>query len=170
MDAAYEFLGRAKAKRRDFWSDRHGLVTIFSMDYEQYAANFFVQPAPEPRYEFTGSFGTTLFYEDFAAAVAYFTAVLGPPAYVEGAGTRGWPIGGGWLTLLQGHAGNPQNVEITFTVATPAEADRLHAAFLAAGGQGEPPSNPLMYAPIRYSAVTTPQGTPLLVISPLPTA
>ncbi len=138
-----------------------------TMEYEQYAATFFVQPAPEPRFEFTGSFGTTLFYEDYEAAVAFFTAVLGPPAYVEDTGTRGWPIGGGWLTLLHGQTGNPQNVEITFTMATPAEAEKLHAAFIAAGGQGEPPSDQLMYAPIRYCAVTSPQGTPLLVISPL---
>ena len=139
------------------------------MDYKAYQDSFFVQPAPEPCFQFSGLFGATLFYEDFDEAVAFFTAVFGPPAYVEGPGTRGWPIGDGWLTLLQGKAGNPQNVEITFTVATPAEADRLHAAFLAAGGQGDAPSNQLMYAPIRYGAVTSPQGTHLLVISPLPT-
>ena len=138
------------------------------MDYENYLAQFFADPAPEPRFEFTGTFGTTLFYEDFAEAVAFFTAVFGPPSYVEGAGTRGWPVGDGWLTLLQGQAGNPQNVEITFTVATPNEAERLHAAFIAAGGQGEPPYDQLMYVPIRYCSVTSPQDTPLLVISPLP--
>ena len=138
------------------------------MDYTQYQKAFFTQPQPEPRFAFTGLFGATLFYEDFATAVAYYTQVLGPPAYVEGPGTRGWHIGQGWLTLLQGSAGNPQNVEITFTVATPAEADKLQAAFTAAGGQGAPPSNQLMYAPIRYCPVTTPQGTAVLIISPLP--
>ena len=138
------------------------------MEYEQYAAKFFVQPAPEPRFEFTGLFGTTLYYEDYEAAVAYFTAVFGPPTYVEGPGTRGWPIGDGWLTLLQGKSGNPKNIEITFVMSTPVEADKLHAAFIAAGGQGDAPSNQLMYAPIRYGSVMTPQGTPLLVISPLP--
>lgn len=138
------------------------------MEYAQYQESFFVKPRPEPRFHFTGVFGVTLFYEAFTEAVAYFTAVLGPPAYVEGTGTRGWPVGAGWLTLLQGSAGNPQNVEITFTVDTPAAAERLHAAFLQAGGQGEAPSDQLMYAPIRYCAVTSPQGTPLLVISPLP--
>ena len=139
-----------------------------AMEYEQYVAKFFVHPAPEPRFEFTGSFGATLFYEDYEAAVAFFTAVLGLPTYVEGTGTRGWPIGDGWLTLLHGQAGNPQNVEITFNMTTPAEAEKLHNAFIAAGGQGEAPSNQLMYVPIRYCAVTSPQGTPLLVISPLP--
>jgi hypothetical protein len=136
------------------------------MDYEQYRANYFVQPVPEPRFKFTGAFGTTLFYEDFSAAVAYFTAVLGSPAYEEGPGTRGWPIGNGWLTLLQGKSGNPQNIEITFAVSTPAEADKLQAAFIAAGGKGEAPSDQLMYAPIRSCSVTTPQGTALLIISP----
>ena len=139
------------------------------MNYAQYQQAFFTQPPPQPRFSFSGTFGVTLFYEDFETAVAYYTTVLGPPAYAEGAGTRGWPIGQGWLTLLQGNAGNPQNIEITFIVSTPAEAERLQTAFIAAGGQGDTPTNQLMYAPIRYCPVTTPQGTNLLIISPLST-
>ena len=142
---------------------------MLTMNVEQYQQAYFTQPPPEPRFKFSGTFGVTLFYEAFETAVAYFSTVLGPPAYEEGPGTRGWPVGKGWLTLLQGSAGNPQNVEVTFTVATPAEVDKLHAAFVAAGGQGDAPSNQLMYARIRYGSVTTPQGTSLLIISPFPT-
>ncbi|MCB0114360.1 MAG: hypothetical protein KDD84_09730 [Caldilineaceae bacterium] len=110
-------------------------------------------------------FGVTLYFEDYEAAVAYYTRVLGPPAYVEGSATRGWPIGDGWLTLLQGSFGSPQNVEITLQMATPAEAERLQRAFIAAGGEGPEPSDQLMYRSIRYCPVRDPFGTQLLIIS-----
>ena len=87
--------------------------------------------------------------------------------YSEGKSTRGWPIGTGWLTLLRGKAGNPKNVEVTLIVATPAEADALQQAFIAAGGEGPTPSDELMYAPVRYCAVQDPFGVDLLIISPL---
>ena len=135
------------------------------MGYETYRKKYFTDPPPEPRYNFTGSFGVTLFYQDYDAAIVYYEQVLGPPAYVEEKGTRGWRIGKGWLTLLWGQSGNPRNVEITFLVATPEEAESLQRAFIGAGGQGEPPSDQLMYEPIRYCAVTDPFGTELLIIS-----
>ena len=138
------------------------------MDYQSYQEKYFTNPPPEPRFNFSGAFGTTLFYQDYQAAIAYYERVLGPPGYVEGAGTRGWRIGAGWLTLLQGQSGNPTNVEVTLVVDTPAEAEALQAAFIAAGGQGPPPTDALMYAPIRYCAVVDPFGVGLLVISPLP--
>ena len=134
------------------------------MNYEEYRSACFVSPAPEPRYRFEGSFGVTLFYEDFEAAVEYYRRVLGPPAYVEGAGTRGWPIGSGWLTLLRGSSGNPRNVEVTFQVETPAEAERLQRAFIEAGGKGQAPTDELMYEPIRYCPVRDPFGTQLLIV------
>ena len=137
------------------------------MDYETYKQNFYADPAPEPRYHFTGIFGSTLFYEDYHAAVAFYEQVLGPPAYLEDQGTRGWRIGEGWLTLLWGKSGNPTNVEITFRVATPEEAEALHRAFIEAGGEGPAPSDELMYEPVRFCAVTDPFGVGLLIISPL---
>jgi hypothetical protein len=137
------------------------------MDFDAYARSYFVQPAPQPRFRFTGSFGASVFYEDFAAAIAYYERVLGPPAYVEGAGTRGWPIGSGWLTLLQGSQGNPQNVEITFELPTPAEAEALQSAFITAGASGLEPSDQLMYRPVRYCPVTDPFGLMVMIISPL---
>jgi hypothetical protein len=50
---------------------------------------------------------------------------------------------------------------------TPAEAERLQAAFIKAGGSGEPPSDELMYEPIRFCAVQDPFGTSILVVSDL---
>jgi hypothetical protein len=91
---------------------------------------------------------------------------LEPPAYVEGKGTRGWQIGSGWLTLLQGKAGNPQNVEITLQVETSEEAEKLQQAFIAAGGKGSAPSDEYMYVPIRSCPVRDLFGTEILIISP----
>ena len=137
------------------------------MDYETYRKNYFVDPPPESRYRFTGHFGVTLFYEDYESAIVYYEQVLGPPAYVEGKGTRGWRIGDGWLTLLWGTVGNPCNVEVTFVIATPQEAESMQSAFIEAGGKGESPSDQLMYQPIRYCAVVDPFGVDLLIVSPL---
>lgn len=137
------------------------------MDYDAYRSTYFADPIPEPGYRFKGSFGVTLYFEDYEAAVDYYEAVLGPPAYVEGQWTRGWQIGAGWLTLLKGKGGSPMNVEITFALETPEEAEALQRAFLAAGGQGPAPSDQLMYTPIRSCPVTDPFGTEILVIGPL---
>jgi hypothetical protein len=137
------------------------------MNYQEYRAAYFVDPMPEPRYRFSGSFGVTLFFEEFDPAVDYYRQVLGPPAYAEGEGTRGWAIGSGWLTLLGGRSGNPQNVEVTLQVETPEEAERLQRAFIEAGGEGPAPSDQLMYEPIRSCPVRDPFGTELLIISPL---
>jgi hypothetical protein len=138
------------------------------MDYEEYRKNHFVAPQPEPRFRFVDSFGVTLFFEDYEPAVKYYEQVLGPPGYVEGDGTKGWAIGIGWLTLLRGREGNPRNVEITFEVETPLEAEKFQRAFIEAGAEGEEPSDQLMYRSIRFCPVVDPFGTNLLIISPLP--
>lgn len=137
------------------------------MDYEAYRSAYFAEPAPAPRYRFSGSFGVTLYFEDYEAAVAYYEEVLGPPAYVEGEGTRGWPIGAGWLTLLFGRSGNPRNVEVTFQMEDQEEAEQLQRAFIAAGGEGPAPSDQLMYRPVRSCPVRDPFGTELLIVAPL---
>lgn len=137
------------------------------MEYEDYRKAYFTDPIPEPRYRFSGDFGVTLYYEQYASVVAYYQQVLGPPAYVEGEGTRGWQIGSGWLTLLQGKSGSPSNVEITFRMETPQEAERLQKAFIDAGGTGPAPSDQLMYEPTRSCPMRDPFGTDLLIISPL---
>ncbi|MGD8395121.1 MAG: hypothetical protein PVF43_06570 [Candidatus Eiseniibacteriota bacterium] len=138
------------------------------MDFAEYRRKYFVDPAPSPRFAFEGSFNVALFIEDYEAAIDYYTGVLGPPAYVEGAGTRSWPIGRGWLTLLRGKAGAPRNVEILLAMETPEEAERLQAALIAAGGTGPAPSDQLMHRPIRSCPLVDPFGTELQVIAPLP--
>ncbi len=137
------------------------------MDFETYKQNFYTDPSPEPRYNFTGAFGVALFYENYEEVIAYYSQVLGPPAYMEGTGTRGWHIGMGWLTLFKAKAGTPSNVEITLEVETPQDAEALQRAFIEAGGRGDDPSDQLMYVPIRYCPVTDPFGTEIIVISPL---
>jgi hypothetical protein len=137
------------------------------VDYDSYQKAHFADPPPEPRYRFRGSFGITLYCEDFDEAVSYYAKVLGPPNYVQGKGTRGWRIGDGWLTLLQGKTGNPRNVEITFQMETPEQAEMLQRAFIEAGGKGTAPSDQLMYVPVRSCPVVDPFGVEILIISPL---
>lgn len=67
------------------------------MDFETYRKRFFANPSPQQRFEFAGLFGLTLYFEYYEAAVAYYQKVLGPPAYIEGEGTKGWQIGTTWL-------------------------------------------------------------------------
>ncbi len=137
------------------------------MDYDSYRAAHFVDPEPEPRFRFAGIHGATLFFTDFQAAVDYYRSVLGEPVYVEGHGTRGWRIGPTWLTLLAGGHGAPENAEVPIVMASPSEAERLQAAFIAAGGTGPHPSDQLMYRPVRSCPVTDPFGTELLIYAPL---
>src|SRR5262245_40381046 len=66
------------------------------MDFDAYRQAYFVDPPPPQRHRFSGSVGVTVYFEDFERAVGFYTRVLGPPHYVEGDGTRGWPIGSGW--------------------------------------------------------------------------
>ncbi len=137
------------------------------MNYDEYRNAYFTDPIPKPRYHFSGTFGVTLYFEKFDLAVDYYQQVLGPPAYVEGKKTRGWQIGNGWLTLLEGKSGNPRNVEVTLQMETPEDAETLHRSFIEAGGKGPAPSDELMYEPIRSCPVRDPFGTEILIISPL---
>lgn len=137
------------------------------MEYEEYRRKYFVDPPPEPRYEFAGIHGIALYYEDYDRAVAFYQEVLGPPVYVEGMGTRSWAVGDTWLTLLKGRNGNPVGVEVPFVTSTPAEADRLQAAFISAGATGAEPIDTFMGVPVRYCPVRDPLGVELLVYCPL---
>lgn len=140
------------------------------MDARNDPDRFFTRPAPEPRFAFRGILGEALYFAEFEAAVAYYERVLGPPGYAEGSGTCGWRIGATWLTLLRGADGAPRNVEVQLVVETPAEAERLQAAFVSAGGTGSPPADAVMYQPVRSCPVTDPFGTALLITAPRPTA
>jgi hypothetical protein len=68
---------------------------------------------------------------------------------------------------LKGETGNPLNLEITFVMSSPMQAEALQRAFIDGGGSGPSPSDELMYEPIRYCAVTDPFGVNILVISTL---
>ncbi len=137
------------------------------MDYDSYRKQFVVDPPPPPRFAYEEINGVALFFAEYEAAVSYYEAVLGPPGYVEGRYTRSWRLGPSWLTLLKGQAGSPQNVEVILNMTTPADAEALQQALIAAGGTGEAPSDQLMFNPIRYCPVRDPFGTNLLIISPL---
>ena len=76
-------------------------------------------------------------------------------------------MGNTWLTLFPEKAGAPKNAEIHFYMKTPAEAERLQAAFIEAGGSGQPPVDALMFEPIRFCALQDPFGTKILVVSRL---
>lgn len=133
------------------------------MDYATYRHAYFSDPPPEPRFDLRGVGGATLYFSDYDEAVEFYTGVLGRPAYAEGLGTRGWKLGETWLTLLAGGDGAPRNVEVSIVASTPAEAERLQAAFIEAGATGPHPENGLMYEPVRLCPVTDPFGTELLI-------
>ncbi len=133
------------------------------MNAEEYKASYLVNPPPKPRYQFTGAFYPTLYYEDYAAAVEFYTRVLGIPGYQEGEGTRGWQIGEGWLTLLRGQRGNPANIELMLEVGSIAEAERLHGSMLQAGASGTEPVDQIMYQPIRYCHAIDPFGVDIVI-------
>jgi catechol 2,3-dioxygenase-like lactoylglutathione lyase family enzyme len=139
------------------------------MEFDAYQQSYFADPQPAPRFDYAGLHGATLFYQDYAAAVDFYTQVFGPPAYLEGPHTRGWRLGDTWLTLLKGD-GRPQHVEVALSMRTPAAAEAVQAAFAAAGGRATPPSDQLMYAPIRYCPATDPFGTAWLITAPLEAA
>ncbi len=54
-------------------------------------------------------------------------------------------------------------MEVPFFIETPEEVDRLYEAFVAAGAKGEPPTNELMYEPVRMCVLTDPFGVSILV-------
>ena len=135
------------------------------MDYAAYQKTYFVDPPPEPRFAYSGVFGVALFFERYEEAVAFYSRVLGPPAYVEGDSTRGWSVGGSWLTLFPAREGNPCNTEVTLVMESPAEAERLQSAFIEAGGRGEEPFDDLMYEPLRLCPVADPFGTTFLIVA-----
>lgn len=135
------------------------------MDFDAYQKAYFLNPQPQPRFKFTGSFGITLYYQNFEAAVAFYEQVLGSAGYQEGDSTRGWSVGQGWLTLLRGNQGNPRNVEISFELESVQEAEALQRAFITAGAQGSEPSDQLMYTPVRICPVTDPFGVDVMIFA-----
>ena len=73
-------------------------------------------------------------------------------------GARAGRLGDTWLTVFPAKDGAPSNVEVLLYLQTAKEVDRLHAAMVAAGGEGELPVDTLMYAPVRIGMVKDPFG------------
>lgn len=148
-------------------ASRRRLGYAWGMDEDAYRRAYYTDPAPPPRFPMVGLAGVSLYIERYEEAVAFYTAVLGQPAYVEGQWTHGWQIGSGWLTLFPAQANGPANMDVTVRVASPSDVAALREAFVAAGATGDPPSDQLMYEAVRYAQINDPFGTIWIIISPL---
>lgn len=105
----------------------------------------------------------SLYIHRFDEAVAFYSRVFGPPAYVESE-LRGWNMGATWLTVFRGADGpggnaDPRNIEFAVQVASPAEVDRLVARLVDAGARVfSAPRDTRMYEPMRFACVDDPFG------------
>ena len=135
------------------------------MDYEAYRKAYFTDPTPEILYGFGKFFGFALFFEKYEEAAAFYSSVLGPPAYVEGEFTRGWQLGTVWLTILKSSSGRPKNTEIQLVMTSDEDAEKLRQAFLEAGGSAEEPEKVLMYEPLKVYSMSDPFGTAYLLVT-----
>lgn len=138
------------------------------MDFEEYQKKYYADPQPEHKFAYSGILGMTLYYQDYTSALDFFRKVFGEPAYVEGEYTHGWKIGESWLTVFPSKVGSPLNVEVPIYMRTPEEVDRLYAAFIAAGAEGNSPVDTLMYVPVRMTVVTDPFGVQFALVAKRP--
>lgn len=138
------------------------------MDFETYKKKYFTDPAPEPRFGFKGILGTAVYYQDYAAALAFFEQVFGAPAYVEGEFTHAWQLGNTWLTVFPAKQGSPSNVEVMVYLKDAKEVDRLYAEMIAAGASGEPPVDTLMFVPVRIATLQDPFGGQFSLAAEIP--
>jgi uncharacterized glyoxalase superfamily protein PhnB len=140
------------------------------MDYKSYRKQNFVDPPPEQRFAFSGLYGATLYYQDYQAALDFYSKVFGQPQYKEGENTHGWQIGETYLTLFPSKEGNPRNLEVGFYVQTREEVLRLYEAFLSAGAKAvQPPEDNLMYGPVNLAFLNDPFGVSIMLACWLPT-
>ena len=130
-------------------------------------------------YNIIGLNYVTMYLKDYEEAVAFYTQIFGPPPTNAPNGLLlwGWQLGSTWLTIFPSQEGtqpdsNPRNAEFAIQVGTPADVDRLHAAFIAAGAKDAwTPENTEMYEPMRFSCVDDPFGMRIDVYCPIePTA
>ena len=126
----------------------------------------------EPRYNIVSLNYVSLYFHDYQAAIAFYTAVFGEPDSVHEETIIGWRLGDTWLTFFPDSEGthpgsNPRNTEFAIQVATPGEVDRLHAALIEAGAKNiHTPEDTEMYVPMRFSAVDDPFGVRIDIICP----
>jgi len=116
----------------------------------------------------------SLYVHDFAAAVSFYSQVLGAPRHTEGDGQLyGWPMGSTWLTVFPAGAGthpgsNPRNAEFAIEVAAVAEVDALYDALIAAGAKNcWAPEDTRMCVSMRFACVDDPFGVRIDVYCPL---
>ena len=110
---------------------------------------------------------------EFEGAVAFYTAVFGPPL-VDQDTLKGWQLGDTWLTLFPASAEgkiaqeNPRNAEFAVQVAAPEQVDALYHALLAAGASScWEPEDTEMYEPMRFCCLDDPFGIRVDVFCPL---
>ena len=113
-------------------------------------------------YAFKGLRYPSFYIKDYEKAIAFYTAVLGPPGN-DKARIKGWYLGDSWLTLFPaedlGHDpdANPRNAEFAIEVLAPEDVDRLYDAMLAAGATTcMAPDDTQMYEAMRFCAVDDP--------------
>jgi hypothetical protein len=92
----------------------------------------------------------TIFADDYAGGLAFYTRVFGPPEYSENDLTVGWRLGSTWLTLMPSTSSYPTGVEFAIEVSTPEQVERLQAEMLAAGASGPAPTDEWMYETMRW--------------------
>jgi catechol 2,3-dioxygenase-like lactoylglutathione lyase family enzyme len=119
----------------------------------------------ERRYQVVGLHYVSLYMYDLDAAIAFYSAIFGPPESVDPEGMNyGWRMGSTWLTILPSSIGtapesNPCNTEFAIQVSTAEEVDRLYQALVAAGAREfMAPADTTMYEPMRFACVDDPFG------------
>ena len=117
----------------------------------------------------------SLYIEDYEQAVAFYSAVFGPPTdTVPDNSLNGWKMGATHLTIFPSTIGtepgaNPRNAEFAVQVAQPEEVDALYEALVAAGATaGWEPRDTEMYVPMRFAYVDDPFGVRIDVICVAP--
>jgi len=121
----------------------------------------------------TGLFYPSFYIKEYDKAVAFYTAVFGPPQS-DKERIKGWQLGNTWLTLFPSEdagafpASNPRNAEFAVQVAAPEQVDKLYEALIAAGATaGWQPEDTEMYEKMRFAYVDDPVGIRIDVICPL---
>lgn len=106
----------------------------------------------------------SFYLRDFNKAVAFYSAVFGPPDADEET-IKGWRLGDTWLTLFPAIGNtsvldrNPRNAEFAIQVESPAQVDALYETLLRAGATScMKPEDTEMYEPMRFCCVDDPVG------------
>jgi len=117
----------------------------------------------------------SLYFHDLERAIAYYTAVFGPPEEVLEAKTIwGWEMGNTHLTLFSSKIGtdkerNPCNTEFAIQVERSEQVDELTQLLVQHGGQVVmAPEDTWMYRNMRFAAIDDPFGVRIDVFCPLP--